>query len=159
MARININNIENVEGEYHLMFYEGKNIVESAKNDIRFAWLSFLGFFALLFLFVVISDFNLFYAGFAVVFLIFFVLIYIYLKRQKRKGIKQCIYAVQKSKTNNIIARQVDKRSRNKIIMKSVTNTIDKYDVNEKFPKFSQRLKRKHKNERIVDAVNKFEGS
>ena len=43
--------------------------------------------------------------------------------------------------------------------MKSVTNTIDKYDVNEKFPKFSQRLKRKHKNERIVDAVNKFEGS
>ncbi len=157
MARFNINNIENVEGKYHLMFYEGKNIVEETKNDLRFAWFSLLFVACLLLLFIIISGFNLFYVGFGVVFLIIFVVAYIYLKRERRKGIKQCVYAVQNSKTTDIIAKQVDNREAGKLIVNSMSSTLDKYDVKEKFPNFFQKLKRKHKHNHIVGIINQFE--
>lgn len=157
MARLNIKNIENVEGKYHLMFFEGKNIVESAKNDIRFAWLSLLGFATLILLFIVISGFNLFYIGFIIVFLVFFVTIYIYLKLEKRKGVKQCIYAVQNSKTSDIINKQVDTRKAGRKIVKSVSNEIDKYDVDEKYPNFMKKYKRHRKQKHLAGIIMQFE--
>ncbi len=157
MARLNINNIENVEGKYHLMFYEGKNIVQEAKNDIRYAWFSLLLVACLVLLFILVSGFNLFYVGFAVVFLIIFLVTYIYLKREKRKGVKQCIYAVQNSKTTDIVAKQVDNRKTGKLIVNSMSSTIDKYDAKEKFPKFTQKLKRRQKHNHIVGIINQFE--
>lgn len=157
MARFNINNIENVEGKYHLMFFEGKNIVQTAKNDIRFAWMSLLVFMGLLLLFVVLSGFNLFYIGFAGVFLVVFVTIYVYLKRQKKKGVKQCIYAVQNSKSSDIVAKQVDNRGTGKAFVKSITDSIDKYDINEKYPNIVLKYKRRRKVGHIVGAVTKFE--
>lgn len=157
MTRLNINNIENVEGKYHLMFFEGKNMVEQAKGDIRYAWFSLLFFLTLILLFVIISGFNLFYIGFLVVFLLFFLFTYIYLKRQKKKGIKQCIYAVQNSKSTDIVAKQVDTRKASKVIMKSMSSTIDKYDTKEKYPTFTQKWKRRRKHSHIVDVINQFE--
>lgn len=157
MARLNINNIENVEGKYHLMFFEGKNIVEQAKSDIRYAWFSLLFFLTLILVFVVVSGFNLFYVGFLAIFFFFFLFTYIYLIRQKKKGTKQCIYAVQNSKTTDIVAKQLDTRKAGKVIMKSMSSTIDKYDVKEKFPKFTQKWKRKRKHNHIVDIINQFE--
>ncbi len=157
MARMNINNIENVEGKYHLMFFEGKNIVENAKNDLRYAWFSLLLFASLVLVFIIISGFNLFYVGFVLVFLIFFVAMLIYLSRTKRKGIKQCIYAVQNSHTSDIVAKQVDRRGASKAIIKSMSSTLDRFDAKEKFPKFRQKLKRKRKHDHIVGAIMQFE--
>ncbi len=157
MARMNINNIENVEGKYHLMFYEGKNIVENAKNDLRFAWFSFLLFACLVLIFIIISGFNLFYIGFVLVFLIFFVTMLIYLSRTKRKAVKQCIYAVQNSQTSDIVAKQVDRRGASRAIIKSMSSTLDRYDAREKFPKFRQKIKRKRKHDHIVSAIMQFE--
>lgn len=157
MARIDINNIENVEGKYHLMFYEGKNIVEETKNDIRYAWFSLLFVACLILLFILVSGFNLYYIGFAVVFAIIFLISYIFLKREKRKGIRQCIYAVTNSKTTDIVAKQVDNRKAGKVIINSMSSTIDKYDAKEKFPKFTQKLKRIRKHHHIVGIINQFE--
>ncbi len=157
MAKINVKNIENVEGEYHLMFFEGKNIVETAKNDLRFVWFSLLFFVALLLLFVVISGFNEYYIYFALAFLIVFVLIYIYLKLQKRKGVKQCVYAVKNSNSSEIVAKQVDKRKAGRLFVKSMSNTIDKYELDQKYPSILQRALRRHKQSRIAEAVTEFE--
>lgn len=157
MARMNINNIENVEGKYHLMFFEGKKIVEQAKNDIRYAWFSLLLFVSLILIFVILSGFNLFYIGFLLVFVLFFLAVLIILIRQKKKGTKQCIYAVQNSKTTEIIAKQVDNRKASKAIVKSMSSTLDKYDAKEKYPKFRQKIKRKRKHDHIVDIITDFE--
>lgn len=157
MARLNINNIENVEGKYHLMFREGKDTVESAKNDMRFAWFSLLFFACLVLLFIVISGFNLYYAGFAVVFLIFFVVMCVYSRRRRKKAIKQCVYAVQNSKTTDIVAKQVDNRRASQAIVKSMSSTIDKYDAKEKYPGFIKKYKRKRKHDHIVGIITQFE--
>ncbi len=157
MAKLNINNIENVEGKYHLMFFEGKNKVENAKNDLRYTWFSLLFFVSLLLIFVIVSGFNLFYVGFLGVFLVFFLAFYIFSKREKRKGIKQCIYAVQNSKTSDIVAKQVDNRIASKAIVKSISSTIDKYDAKEKYPSFLQKYKRSRKHKHIVGIITEFE--
>ena len=157
MARLNINNIENVEGKYHLMFFEGKNKVESTKNDLRFSWFSLLFSVAVLLTFVIVSGFNLFYIGFLGVFMVFFLAFYIYSKLQKRKATKQCIYAVQNSKTTDIIAKQVDNRTVSRAIVKSMSSTIDKYDAKEKYPSFLQKYKRVRKHRHIVGIISEFE--
>ena len=157
MARLNINNIENVEGKYHLMFFEGKNMIEAAKNDLRYAYGSLLLFSLLIVLFIVISGFNLYYVGFVAVFLVFFLTIFIYLKREKHKGIKQCIYAVQNSKTSNIVAKQVDNRKRNKVFVKSMSTTLDKYDAKKKYPTIVHKYFRRRKHKHIVEIINDFD--
>lgn len=157
MARININNIENVEGKYHLMFLEGKNMVENSKDDKRFAWFSLLCFFCMIVVCVLISGFNLFYAGFLVVFLIFFAVGMIFFSRQKRIGKKQCIYAVQNSNTRDIVAKQVDHRGVSKAIVKSMSTTIDKYDEKQKYKGFLQKYKRKRRHSHIVGIISEFE--
>lgn len=157
MARLNIKNIENVEGKYHVMFLEGKNIVDSAKSDTHWAVFSLLVFLALLLLFVVITGFNIYYAYFALAFLAVFFTMLIYLKIQKRKGKKQCVYAVKNSKTTNIVAKQVDNRRASRAIVKSMSSTIDKYDARKKFPSAIKSIKRKRKHEHIVDAILEFE--
>lgn len=157
MTRLNIKNIENVEGKYHLMFYEGKNMIEETKNNLHFAWFALLLVLAMLLLFVVLSGFNFYYAGFGLVFLVAFLSVYICLKRTKRRAEKQCIYAVQNSKTTDIVARQVDNRRASKLIVDSMSSTIDKYDAKEKFPTFTQKLKRRHRHNHIVGIINQFE--
>ncbi len=155
--RANINNIENVEGEYHVMFFEGKNMVEAAKNELRYAWFSLLFFSALLLIFIIVSGFNLYYVGFLGVFLIAFLLFYIFLKREKHRGVKQCVYAVQKSKTTDIVAKQVDNRRAGRALVRSMSGTLDRYDVKEKYPKWHQKIKRRLRHEHIVDAITQFE--
>ena len=157
MARLNIDNIENVEGKYHLMFVEGKNGVESAKNNVRYALFSLLLFAALLLLFIILSGFNLYYVGFGGVFLIFFIVDIIVLLKDKKKNTKQCIYAVQNSKTTDIVAKQVDRRKAGKVMVDSMSSTIDKYDAKEKFPGFMQKIKRKYRHNYIVGIITEFE--
>lgn len=157
MARFNINNIENVEGKYHLAFVDGKNGVEETKNDIRFALFSLLLFVALLLLFVILSGFNMFYIGFGGVFLIFFLVDFVLLILEKRKYKKQCIYAVQNSKTTDIVAKQVDRRKAGKVIVNSMSSTLDKYDTREKFPGFMQKMRRKYRHNHLVEIINEFE--
>ena len=112
MANLNINNIENVEGEYHLQFLEGKKTYENAKNDLRYAFFSLLLFVALVLIFVIISGFNLFFAGFLVVYLVICCVMFVYGFIQKHKGKKACVYAVQNSKAEDIISKQVDNRGK-----------------------------------------------
>lgn len=112
MANIDINTIEKVEGEYHLMFLEGKKLVESSKNDMRYAFFAFLLFVSLVLVFVLISGFNLFLVGFLLVYLIVFVAMVVYSLIQKHKGKKKCIYAVQNSNANDIVSKQVDTRGK-----------------------------------------------
>ena len=149
MAVININNIENVEGKYHLVFLEGKNIVDQAKNDLRFAFFSFL--------FVVVSGFNMYYVGFLVIFLVFFFAMLIYLLIVKHKGKKMCIYAVQNSRTSDIVAKQVDRRKASRAIVKSMSSTLDKYDAKNKYPGFYRKFKRSRKHAHLVGVINEFE--
>ncbi len=139
------------------MFLEGKTKVEEAKQDLRGAWFSLLLFFALVVVFIIFSEFNLYYAAFVVVFLAFFVAFYIYLKREKRKGVKICVYAVQKSKTTDIIAKQVDNRTASKAIVKSMSNSIDKFDSKKRDKTFLEKIKRKRKHTRIVEMITQFE--
>ena len=139
------------------MFFEGKNIIESAKSEIRYACGALLLFALAVFLFIVISGFNLYYVGFLFVFLVFFLAIYIFLVREKKKGEKQCIYAVQNSKSTDIVNKQIDNRKAGRLIVDSMSSTIDKYDTKEKFPTFIQKLKRKRKHNQIVEVINKFE--
>ncbi|MBP3619344.1 MAG: hypothetical protein J6J24_01640 [Clostridia bacterium] len=157
MAKLNINNIENVEGKYHLMFFEGKNMVESAKNDLRFTWFSLLFFVCLFLVFVIFTSFNMFYVGFFAVFFVCFLVNFICLKMQKRRGTKQCIYAVQNSKTTEIVNKQIDNRSASKAIVKSMSNTIDKYDAKAKYKGFVQKYKRRKKHKHIVGIIMDFE--
>ena len=157
MARLNINNIENVEGKYHLMFFEGKKMVEQAKSDMRYAIFSLLFFSCMILLFIVISGFNLYYVGFLLVFLLFFLATVIIVLKQKRTGTKQCIYAVQNSNSSEIVAKQVDNRVMSKAIVKSMSSTLDKYDAKEKFPKFSQKWKRSRKHHHLVGIITNFE--
>ncbi len=157
MARLNINNIENVEGKYHVMFFEGKNMVENAKINIRNSFFLLLFFSLLVFLFIVISGFNLFFVGFLAIYLIFFVTVEIYYFRQKRIGRKQCIYAVENSHSSEIIAKQVDNRKATRAIVKSMSSTVDKYDAREKYPKFRQKIKRSRKHRHIVGVIMDFE--
>ena len=112
MGNLNINNIENVEGEYHLQFLEGKKTYENAKNDLRYAFFSLLLFVALVLIFVLISGFNLFFAGFLVVYLVICCVMFVYGFIQKHKGKKACVYAVQNSKAEDIISKQVDNRGK-----------------------------------------------
>lgn len=95
--------IENVEGEYHVMFFEGKNIIHQARANLRYAWFSLLVFVALVALCVVLSGLNAFYIGFLGVFVVAFVIFLIYLSRSKRAGIKQCLRAVENSKEVDIV--------------------------------------------------------
>ena len=157
MAVININNIENVEGKYHLVFLEGKNIVDQAKNDLRFAFFSLLAFCAVVFLFVVVSGFNMYYVGFLVIFLVFFFAMLIYLLIVKHKGKKMCIYAVQNSRTSDIVAKQVDRRKASRAIVKSMSSTLDKYDEKNKYPGFYRKFKRSRKHAHLVGVINEFE--
>ncbi len=112
MANLNINNIENVEGEYHVQFLEGKKTFENAKNDLRYAFFSLLLFIALVLVFVLVSGFNLFFAGFLVVYLIVCCVMFVYGFIQKYKGKKACINAVQNSKAEDVISKQVDNRGK-----------------------------------------------
>lgn len=157
MARININNIENVEGKYHLVFLEGKNIVDQAKNDLRFAFFSLLAFCAVILLFVIVSGFNMYYVGFLVVFLVFFFAMLVYILIVKHKGKKQCIYAVQNSRTSDIVAKQVDRRKAGKVLVKSMSSTLDKYDAKKKYPGFYKKFKRRRKHSHLVGVINEFE--
>lgn len=157
MAKLNINNIENVEGKYHLMFYEGKKMVETAKTDLKFAWFSLLAFFAMILIFVLLTTFNMYYVGFLGIFFLFFLVMIVYLSREKRKGIKQCIYAVQNSKTSDIVCRQVDNRGRSVAIVKSMSTTLDKYDSKKNFKGILRKYKRRRKHSHIVGAIMEFE--
>jgi len=157
MARININNIEKVEGKYHLMFVEGKNMVEATKSDLRYVWFSLLFFASLILLFIVISGLNLFYIAFLVVFLLFFLISYVFLKLQKRAGIKQCIYAVQNSKSTDIIAKQASNTVAGKLIVRSVSGNIDKYAERESFDSFRQRRDKKKKQKHLTGIITQFE--
>lgn len=112
MASLNIKNIENVEGEYHLKFLEGKKTYENAKTDLRYAFFSLLLFITVVLVFILISGFNLFFVGFIVVYIVFFVAMLIYALIQKHKGKKECVYAVQNSRTEDIISKQVDYRGK-----------------------------------------------
>lgn len=112
MANLNINNIENVEGEYHLKFLEGKKTYENAKNDLRYAFFSLLLFVALVLIFVLVSGFNLFFVGFLVVYLIICAVMFVYGFIQIHQGKKACVYAVQNSKAEDIISKQVDNRGK-----------------------------------------------
>ncbi len=157
MAKLNINNIENVEGKYHLMFLEGKELVVNTKNDLRYAWLSLLFFVAMVLLFVIVSGIDLFYFGFLAVFLVVFIAMYAYLKVQKRKGVKQCIYAVQNSKSTDIVAKQIDNRKVGKVLIKSMSNSVDKYDEKQKKRNLVQKLQRRQKHKHLVGIINEFE--
>ena len=157
MARININNIENVEGKYHLVFLEGKNTVEQAKNDLKFACFSLLAFCAAILLFVIFSCFNMYYVGFLVVFLVFFSGMLVYILIVKHKGKKQCIYAVQNSRTSDIVAKQVDRRKAGRAIVRSMSSTLDKYDAKKKYPGFYRKFKRSRKHAHLVGVITEFE--
>ncbi len=157
MATININNVENVEGKYHVLFLEGKNIVDQAKNDLRFAIYSLLAFCAVIALFIVVSGFNMYYVGFLVVFLVFFFAMLVYILLVKHKGKKQCIYAVQNSRTSDIVAKQVDRRKRSKVLIHSMSSTIDRHDAKKKYPGVFKKYKRIRKHAHLVGIINEFE--
>lgn len=157
MARMNIDNIENVEGKYHVMFFEGKNMVKSAKSELRYAYFSLLMFVCLLVLFILISGLNMYYIYFAGVFLVFFLAALIWFKRLKRLGVKQCIYAVQNSQSSDIVAKQVDIRKADKVLVKSVSGTVDKYDKKQKLNTHKLRKDGKKKQKRLTRKIVEFE--
>lgn len=157
MARININNIEKVEGKYHLMFLEGRNMISVAKNELRYLYFSLLLFACLAFLFIKISGFNLYYVGFIGVFLIFFLVALIWFKRQKRLGNKQCIYAVTNSKSTDIVARQIDVRKADKVLVKSVFEGVDRFDKKDTYENKASRKEGKKKQKRLARKITEFE--
>ncbi len=157
MAKVSIKNIENVEGKYHLMFMEGKNVIEEAKNNLRFSVFAFLLFSACILVFMLTTGFNIFYVAFLAVFLIFFLVMIVYLCVQIRVGKKQCVYAVEKSNASDIIAEQIDNRKTGKAFIKSMSSTIDKYDADQKFPGLVRKIKRYRKHAHLAGIIKDFE--
>lgn len=157
MAKLNINNIERVEGKYHVTFLEGKNSYDEAKLDLRNAWFSLLFYSLLLLTFILVTSFNLYYIGFALVYLIIFVAMAVTFSIQKKKSLKQCVYAVQNSKTTDIVAKQVDARKASRVFVDSMSSTLDKYDAQEKFPRLTQKIIRKQRHKHIASIITDFE--
>ena len=157
MAKANIKNIENVEGKYHLVFAEGKKIIENAKNDLRYCIFALLLFAVCIMVFILVTGFSIFYIAFLALFAIFFLVTVIYLAVQIRLGKKQCRYAVQNSKASDIVATQIDYRKTGRAIIKSMSSTIDKYDADEKFPTLVKKTKRKIKHIHLAGIINNFE--
>ena len=157
MAKIKVKNIENVEGKYHLMFLEGKNMMENAKNDMLFSLFAMLLFSVCIAIFTLVSGFNIFYIAFLAVFLIFFLVMVVHLIIVKHKGKKQCVMAVENSKQSDIVAKHIDDRSTGKAFVKSMSSTIDKYDEKKKFPGLVKKIVRKRKHDHLVDVITEFE--
>ena len=157
MAKVKIRNIENVEGKYHLMFLEGKNMMENARNDMLFSIFAMLLFSVCIGVFTLVSGFNIFYIAFLAIFFIFFFVMVVHLIIVKHKGAKQCVYAVQNSKPTDIVAKQIDNRSTGMAFVKSMSSTIDKYDEKKNFPGIVRKIKRKRKHDHLVDVITEFE--
>ena len=91
MAKVKLRYIENVEGKQHLNFIEGRKLMQSARVDLRNSIFSLLLFCALIFLFILISGFNLYYIAFLVVFFVIFVAMIVVFSLQSRKGRKNVL--------------------------------------------------------------------
>lgn len=155
--KVKLKYIENVEGKYHLAFLEGKNIIDSAKADIRNAVFSLLLFCALVAVFVIVSGFNLYYIFFLVAFLALFVAMIVVFSLQKRKGKKQCVYAVVHSKNTDIINKQANIHKTSRAFVESMSSTLDKYDEKEKFPGITRKFLRNKRHKKIADKIENIE--
>ena len=135
MDKVDLKHIENVEGKYHLTFLEGKKIINSASEDIRNALFSLLLFGALIAVFILISGFNLYYVYFLVAFLVVFIAMIVVFALQKRKGRKQCVFAVSHSKKTEIINKSASVERTSKVIASSVAKDFEKNSTNKKIKK------------------------
>lgn len=133
-----------------MMFLEGKETVENAKNDLRYSVFALLLFIVAVLLFIMVSGFNLFYIGFIVVFLIFFSIMATYSTISKNKGIKKCVYAVQNSKPEEIVAFQVDSRKNRRHYMTTMPKKI--YKSNNRISNLINNLRFRRKDVHIVQS-------
>ena len=156
VAKININNIENVEGKYHLMFLESRETIESAKNDMRYSVFALLLFIVAVMLFIMVAGFNLFYVGFLLVFLIFFSIMAIYTTVVKNKAKKQCLYAVQNSKPEEVISTQVDSRKNRRHYVNTMPRTIHK--KGSRISNFIDNLKIRRRDVHITEIIHHNNG-
>lgn len=157
MAKVKLKYIENVEGDYHLQFLEGKKLMESAKADIRSSVFSLLLFCALLGLFVLISGFNLYYLLMLFVFVILFIAMIVTFSLQRKKGKKQCLKAVLASKNTDIVNKQASIEKMSRAMVESMSSTIDKYDTKEKFPGIVRKVIRKGRHRQLANEITEFE--
>lgn len=132
---MDLKHVENVEGKYHLTFLEGKNIVNSANEDLRNALFALLLFGALLAVFILVSGFNIYYIYFLVAFLVVFVAMMVVFSLQKRKGKKQCAFAVSHSKSTEIINKEASSERKSSVISSSLSKDYEKNVTNKKMRK------------------------
>lgn len=156
MAKVKLRYIENVEGKQHLNFIEGRKLMHSARTDLRNSIFSLLLFCALLFLFVIISGFNLYYVAFLVAFLVIFIAMIVVFSLQSHKGRKKCVNAVLNSKNTDIVNR-VSLAKSSKAIVESMSSTVDKYDAREKFPGVIRKVIRKGRHIQEANKIIDFE--
>lgn len=157
MAKVKLKYIENVEGNNHLAFIEGKKLMDDAKADIRNAVFSLLLFCALLALFVLISGFNLYYLLLLLVFIVIFIAMIVTFSLQRKKGKKQCIKAVLASKNTDIVNKQASVEKTSRAVVESMSSTIDKYDAKEKFPGIARKLVRSNRHKKMAEQIAEFE--
>lgn len=135
MKKVDLKHIENIEGKYHLAFLEGKKMIAGANEDLRNALFSLLLFGALIAVFILISGFNLFYVYFLVAFLVVFIAMVVVFALQKRKGKKQCVFAVSHSKKTEIVNKSASMERASKVIASSVARDFEKNSTNKKIKK------------------------
>lgn len=145
-----INRIEDVEGEFHVTFVEGKKLISDSEYYINRALFSLLSFVILALIFMLFSGFNMFYIYFIVVFLIITIVMVSLGTAAKRKGKKECIKAIESSDQNNIkIKTTKDKRQFKffKPVINDIKNTKNFVKNNTiKIKEFFKKSKEKRKN-------------
>ena len=110
-------------------------MIAGANEDLRNALFSLLLFGALIAVFILISGFNLFYVYFLVAFLVVFIAMVVVFALQKRKGKKQCVFAVSHSKKTEIVNKSASMERASKVIASSVARDFEKNSTNKKIKK------------------------
>lgn len=150
-----INKIEDVEGEFHVTFVEGRKLISDSEYYINRALFSLLSFVILALIFILFTGFNLFYIYFILLFIIITIVMVSLGASAKRKGKKECIKAIESSDKNNIkIKTTKDKRQFKffKPVINDIKNTKDfvKNNTN-KIKDFFKGKKEKHKNKAEIN--------
>ena len=149
--------VENVEGNYHMAFVEGQNRIKDAKTFLITSICYLLIFTAVVAGLMIFSGLNFYLIGFELVFIVIFIAMMCVGTIEKNKGIKECIYAVNKSNEWAVIFHRAKNKKVNKSTVRAMSRNIDKYDRRKDERTLRQKMKRKARNRSIARTANEFD--
>ncbi len=146
--------VEDVEGMYHLAYIEGKERIANAKTFIISALCYLLLFTGLIVIFTIFSGLNFYLIGFELIFILIFFVMFFVGKREKKKGINECLYAVNRSNEWAVVHKKAKEKKVRKSTIKVISTDIEKYGER----KTHKQKKANRKKRRIIYKNSKEKG-